>query len=138
MASFVSILESTGNTVAGGNSTIKLNTFTPHMGNLIVIKAKVTTVVAVGNKGTTNVSDLGILDSGYNYEVLTVKLHNNLGVQKFISTDSVTIDENNHVRFTVAGKGEDAYDATSNNNNAGTALEVDDVITIMLLVYNKN
>lgn len=137
MASFVSILESTGNTAAGSDSTIKLNEFTPHMGNLIVIKAKVTTVVAVGNSGVNNISDLGILDSGYNYEVLTVKLHNNTGAQKFISTDSVTIDENNHVRFTVAGESGMSYDA-ANWNAAGTNLAVGDVITIMLLVYNKN
>ena len=57
-----------GTQAAGADSSIKLNTFTPYVGNLLVLRIKVNNNIAVSNNGSLdNVSDLGILGSGYNY-----------------------------------------------------------------------
>lgn len=125
-----------GTQAAGADSSIKLNTFTPYVGNLLVLRIKVNNNIAVSNNGSLdNVSDLGILGSGYNYQVLTVKLHVEDGSPKFISNDSVVIDANSHVRFGVADKA--ANDYTAYATIGRTALAANDVITILLLSYKQ-
>lgn len=137
MASFVSILESTGNTAAGDDSTTELNKFTPHMGNLLILKITVNTAIAVPPTGRDDaVSDFGILDTDYTYEVLSVQLYAANGAQKFISNDTVQIDANGHVRFHVTDTAADAY-AANQTIIGGTALAANDVITILLLSYKQ-